>query len=174
VCTLSNAIEVVGNAAGCRPKGAAMLELRSHARSRPGVRLAVHCQVVGRAWRTEGADVTMEVRPLARSVVEPRQSGVVEHKLCMKSTAAEYALLVWLRVVQAVCTAVRYVPTSARSAASQRGEHRATTGIAGGFRCKVRPNTSFKRTRNGMAPGPRGRLVYHRPRGPGSTPLRAA
>jgi hypothetical protein len=39
---------------------------------------------------------------------------------------------------------------------------------------RVRPNTSFKRTHNGMAPGPRGRLVYHRPRGPGSTPLRAA
>ena len=49
--------------------------------------------------------------------------------------------------------------------------------IAFGGGCKrstVRPNTSFKRTRNGMAPGPRGRLVNHRPRGPGAMPLRAA
>ena len=45
---------------------------------------------------------------------------------------------------------------------------------AGSWCQAVRPNTSFKRTRNGMAPGPRGRLVYHRPRGPGSMPLRAA
>ena len=45
---------------------------------------------------------------------------------------------------------------------------------AGSWRQAVRPNTSFKRTRNGMAPGPRGRLVYHRPRGPGAMPLRAA
>ena len=30
------------------------------------------------------------------------------------------------------------------------------------------------RTRNGVAPGPRGRVVYPRPHGPGATPLRAA
>jgi hypothetical protein len=174
VRTHSIAIEVVGNGVGSGPEGAAMPQLRTWARSRPGVRFAVHGQGVGRPWRREGAGVTMEVRASVRSGVEARQSAAVEHKLCMKGGAAEYAHLVWLRAMQAVCTAVRYVPTSARSVASQRGEHRAATGIAGGFRCKVQPNTSFKRTRNGMAPGPRGRLVYHRPRGPGSTPLRAA
>ena len=36
------------------------------------------------------------------------------------------------------------------------------------------PNPSVKRTRNGVAPGPRGRVVYLRPHGPGATPLRAA
>ena len=39
---------------------------------------------------------------------------------------------------------------------------------------KVWPNPSVKRTRNGVAPGPRGRVVYPRPHGPGATPLRAA
>ena len=38
---------------------------------------------------------------------------------------------------------------------------------------KVWPNPSVKRTRNGVAPGPRGRVVYPRPHGPGATPLRA-
>ena len=38
----------------------------------------------------------------------------------------------------------------------------------------VRPNPSFKRTANGVAPWPRGRAVYHRPRGQGATPLAAA
>ena len=39
---------------------------------------------------------------------------------------------------------------------------------------RVLPNPSVKRTRNGVAPGPRGRVVYPRPHGPGATPLRAA
>ena len=118
--------------------------------------------------------MTMEVGAFARYCVEPWQSGAVEHRLCMKGGAAEYAQLVLRRAMQAVCTAVCYVPTSGRSAAGQRGAHKEATRIAGRRESKVRPNTSFKRTRNGMAPGPRGRLVYHRPRGPGSTPLRAA
>jgi hypothetical protein len=174
VHALSKAIEVAGNAVGFRPGGAAMLELCTHARLRPGVRFAVHCQGVGHVRRSEGAGLTKEGRALARRGVEPRESGAVEHKLCMESTAAEFAPLVWLCTVQAVCTAVRYVPRSARPAASQRAAHRVASGIACRRQRTVRPNTSFKRTRNGMAPGPRGRLVYHRPRGPGSTPLRAA
>ena len=36
------------------------------------------------------------------------------------------------------------------------------------------PNPTLKRTRNGMALGPRGRVVYLRPRGPSATPPRAA
>ncbi len=36
------------------------------------------------------------------------------------------------------------------------------------------PNPSFKRTANGVSPWPRGRVVYHRPRGQGATPLAAA
>ncbi len=35
------------------------------------------------------------------------------------------------------------------------------------------PNTSFKRTASGVPPWPRGRVVYHRPRGQGVTPLAA-
>jgi len=35
------------------------------------------------------------------------------------------------------------------------------------------PNPSFKWTANGVAPWPRGRVVYHRPRGQGTTPLAA-
>jgi hypothetical protein len=116
----------------------------------------------------------MEVCAFTRPGIDLRQSGAVEHKLCMKGAATEYAQLVWPRVMQAVRTAVWYAPTSARSAAGQRGAHREATRIACRRQRKVRPNTSFKRTHNGMAPGPRGRLVYHRPRGPGSTPLRAA
>jgi hypothetical protein len=116
----------------------------------------------------------MEVRAFTRPGIDLRQSGAVEHKLCMKVAATEYAQLVWPRVMQAVCTAVWYAPTSACSAARLRRAHRAATGIACRRQSTVRPNTSFKRTRNGMAPGPRGRLVYHRSRGPGSTPLRAA
>jgi hypothetical protein len=174
VRTLSEDLEVVGHAVGFCPEGAAMPELRTRARSSPGVRPTVHCQGVGHVWRSQSAGVTIEVCAFARRGVELRQSGAVEHKLCMKNTASEYALFVWPRVVQAVCTAVWYPPTSARSAAGQRGAHWEATRIAGRRQRKVRPNTSFKRTRNGMAPGPRGRLVYHRPRGPGSTPLRAA
>ena len=36
------------------------------------------------------------------------------------------------------------------------------------------PNPALKRTRNGVALGPRGRVVYLRPRGPSATPPRAA
>ena len=36
------------------------------------------------------------------------------------------------------------------------------------------PNPTLKRTRNGMALGPRGRVVYLRPRGPSATPPRTA
>jgi hypothetical protein len=52
--------------------------------------------------------------------------------------------------------------------------------VAGGevsaeFRCsRVRPNTSFKRTRNGMALGPCNALVYRAPHGPSAMPLRPA
>ena len=35
---------------------------------------------------------------------------------------------------------------------------------------KVQPNPSLKRSANGGPPGPRGRVVYHRPRGPGVPP----
>ncbi len=35
------------------------------------------------------------------------------------------------------------------------------------------PNPSLKRTANGVPPWPRGRVVYHRPRGQGATPLAA-
>ena len=171
---LSNAIEAFGNAVGVRPEGAAMPELRTHARSCSGVWLAAHCQGAGRVQRIAGAGVTMEVCAFTRPGIDLRQSGAVEHKLCMKGAATEYAQLVWPRVMQAVCTAVQYVPASSRSGARLRKAHRAATGIACRRQRKVRPNTSFKRTHNGMAPGPRGRLVYHRPRGPGSTPLRAA
>ncbi len=172
--TLSKAIEFIANAAGFRPEVAAMPAIGTHACSSPGVRGSVHCQAVCHASRSGGAVCPRRGGAFARCGVDLRQSGVVEHKLCMKGAAAEYAQLVWPRVMQAVCTAVRYMPTSARSAAGQRSAHRAATRNAGRRQRKVRPNTSFKRTRNGMAPGPRGRLVYHRPRGPGSTPLRAA
>ena len=172
--TLSIAIQDVGNAVGFRPEGAAMPALGTHACSSPGVRGSVHCQAVGHASRSGGAVCPRRGGAFARCGVDLRQSGVVEHKLCMKGAAAEYAQLVWPRVMQAVCTAVQYVPASSRSVARLRKAHRAATGIACRRQSTVRPNTSFKRTHNGMAPGPRGRLVYHRPRGPGSTPLRAA
>jgi hypothetical protein len=174
VRTLSKAIEVVGKAVGFRLEAAAMPELRTHARSCLGVRLAAHSHAARHARRTEGAVCPRSSGAFARSRVELRESGAAEHKLCMKCAAAEYAQLVWPRVMQAVCTAVQYVPASSRSAARLRKAHRAATGIACRRQRTVRPNTSFKRTHNGMAPGPRGRLVYHRPRGPGSTPLRAA
>ena len=45
---------------------------------------------------------------------------------------------------------------------------------SGLHRCHMPPNRSFKRTRNGMALGPRGALVYPAPHGPRATPLRAA
>jgi hypothetical protein len=38
----------------------------------------------------------------------------------------------------------------------------------------VLPNPSLERTRTGMAPWPRGRAVYHRPRGQGTTPALSA
>jgi hypothetical protein len=49
-------------------------------------------------------------------------------------------------------------------------------GTAGAeFSCsRVRPNTSFKRTRNGMALGPCNALVYRAPHGPSAMPLRPA
>ena len=50
-------------------------------------------------------------------------------------------------------------------------------GVASGFFSNsgaARPNPALKRTRNGLALGPRGREVYLRPRGPSATPLRAA
>ena len=171
---LSEDPEVLGTAVGVRLEGAAMPGLRTRARSRTAVRLAVHCHAVGRVRRGEGVGATKEGRAFARRGVEPRERGAVEHRLCMKNTAAEYAQFVWLRAVRAVRTAVRHTPTAARSEAGQGGARREATRIAGRREGTVRPNTSFKRTHNGMAPGPRGRLVYHRPRGPGSTPLRAA
>ncbi len=57
-----------------------MLELCTHARSRPGVRFAVHCQGVGRPWRREGAGVTMPdpvpVMVLARLAIDHRDQGI--------------------------------------------------------------------------------------------------
>jgi hypothetical protein len=49
-------------------------------------------------------------------------------------------------------------------------------GTAGAHskRPRVRPNTSFKRTRNGMALGPCNALVYRAPHGPSAMPLRSA
>jgi len=38
----------------------------------------------------------------------------------------------------------------------------------------LRPNPSLERTRTGMAPWPRARAVYHRPRGQGATPALSA
>ncbi len=167
---LSEGLGILRSAVDVRPEGAAMPGLCTRARSRT----AVHCHAACHARRGEGAVCPRSGGAFARRGVELRESGAVEHKLCMKGAAAEYAQLVWPRVMQAVCTAVQYVPASSRSAARLRKAHRAATGIACRRQRKVRPNTSFKRTHNGMAPGPRGRLVYHRPRGPGSMPLRAA
>jgi hypothetical protein len=110
----------------------------------------------------------MEFRAFTRHGVDLRQSGVVEHKLRVKNTAAEYAQLVSLGAMQAVCTAVRYVPTSARLAAGQRAAHQAVTGIAGRRQGTVRPNTSLKRSANGR---PRySRLLFLLPRGLPSAP----
>ncbi len=166
---LSEGLGILRSAVDDRPEGAAMPGLCTRARSRT----AVHCHAACHARRGEGPVWPRSGGAFARPGVELRQSGAVEHKLCMKGAAAEYAQLVWPRVMQAVRTAVWYAPTSARSA-GQRGAHREATRIAGRRQRNVRPNTSFKRTRNGVDPGPRGRLAYHRPRGPGSTPLRAA
>ena len=171
---LSEGLGILRSAVDLRPEGAAMPGLRTGALSRTAVRLAVHSHAACHARRGEGAVCPRSGGAFARRGVELRESGAAEHKLCMKGAAAEYAQLVWPRVMQAVCTAVQYVPASSRSVARLRKAHRAATGIACRRQRKVRPNTSFKRTHNGMAPGPRGRLVYHRPRGPGSTPLRAA
>ena len=69
------------------------------------------------------------------------------------------------------------------SSESQRSlpAHTPARGVRGsGKGCRARsgaevvPNPSVKRTRNGVAPGPCGRVVYPRPNGPGATPLRAA
>jgi hypothetical protein len=144
--------------------------LRTRARSRTAVRLAAHCQAVGHVRRSEGAGVTMDVSAFARCGVELRQGEAVEQKLCMKGAAAEYAQVVWPRVMHAVCTAVQDVPTSARSAADQRAAPQAVTGIACGRQRKVRPNPSLKRSANGRPPGPRGAMAYPAPRGPGVLP----
>jgi hypothetical protein len=80
------------------------------------------------------------------------------------------------------------VPSAACGAGGGRGRQRGTSEEQGVWRRKcgslrslskrgprrVLPNPSVKRTRNGVAPGPRGRVVYPRPHGPGATPLRAA
>ena len=39
---------------------------------------------------------------------------------------------------------------------------------------KVTPNPSLERTSTGMAPWPRDRAAYHRPRGQGATPVASA
>jgi hypothetical protein len=111
------ALEVCRSAVGFRPEGAAMPGLRTRARSRTAVRLAVHCHAACHARRGEGAVCPRSGGAFARRGVELRESGAAEHKLCMKGAAAEYAQLVWPRVMQAVCTAVQYVPASSRSAA---------------------------------------------------------
>jgi hypothetical protein len=49
-----------------------------------------------------------------------------------------------------------------------------STLILGQYLEAMMPNPSFKRTANGASPWPRGRVVYHRPRGQGATPLAAA
>ena len=51
---------------------------------------------------------------------------------------------------------------------------RASPSPSGPHRFHMPPNRSFKRTRNGMALGPRGALVYRAPHGPSATPPRAA
>ena len=43
-----------------------------------------------------------------------------------------------------------------------------------GRRSSVRPNTSFKRPRTGMALGPRSAVVYRALHGPSAMPLRSA
>ena len=48
------------------------------------------------------------------------------------------------------------------------------TPLSRGFVHRAPPNPSFKRSANGRPPGPRGRLGYHRPRGPGVLPLSPA
>jgi hypothetical protein len=63
---------------------------------------------------------------------------------------------------------------------SARFRQNAGKPVAGGevsaeFRCsRVRPNTSFKRSPNGMALGPCNALVYRAPHGPSAMPLRPA
>ena len=44
---------------------------------------------------------------------------------------------------------------------------------ANAARSPLRPNPSLERTSTGMALGPRARVVYHRPRGPSTTPVPA-
>ena len=60
--------------------------------------------------------------------------------------------------------------------ASRRSASQAKPGASSPAlqRCHMPPNRSFKRTRNGMALGPRGALVYAAPHGPSAMPLRAA
>ena len=47
-------------------------------------------------------------------------------------------------------------------------------GTIEAFATRPRPNPSLERTSTGMALGPRGRGVYHRPRGPSATPVASA
>ena len=72
--------------------------------------------------------------------------------------------------------------TAAKSGPQQRNRHltpgtvgrlRGSTMSAFGHKSKVLPNTSLNRTRNGLSPGPRGRVLHHRPHGPGAKPPRA-
>jgi len=53
--------------------------------------------------------------------------------------------------------------------------HHSASGVAAAFaQSTVPPNRSLKRSAIGRAPGPRGRHVYHQPRGPGTLPPSAA
>jgi hypothetical protein len=69
---------------------------------------------------------------------------------------------------------MRATPVAARSNRAPGQRSCASPAWHRGPKCKVRPNPSLERTATGMAPWPRARAVYHRPRGQGATPASAA
>jgi hypothetical protein len=54
--------------------------------------------------------------------------------------------------------------------AAKKASPRQPAGQLQGSAGSALPNPSLKLSPNGVPPGPRGRAVYHRPRGPGVTP----
>jgi hypothetical protein len=145
-----------------------------------------------RAWRHRWCPLNSHVRPrIEKQRTRPHGSALRPRLRALRNWCSERLASDAMPQLQAVGSVVRSLRLGVRRGCIcllrlqiQRAFRSASARFRGGSAGLAVlvahwvptswPNPSFKRTANGVAPWPRGRVVYHRPRGQGATPLAAA
>ena len=139
---------------------------------------AQHCRPISAPRKGTKAKDLASPRPPAQTSDESHEFSVQARSLCRLIEWQPYPA--WKQRGRSSLGAVlgqAVKATGPNTARHRRFSQVSISALQGGSLLRYQqavPNPSLKRSANGVPPGPQGRAVYHRPRGPAVTPLSPA